>query len=73
MSATPKSKKSPGRPKGKKNAFVELGLRATVPEFDLIQKATEKNAERLHIPVSRNNYCLRAAIAAAKQELGLED
>jgi hypothetical protein len=62
-----------GRPKGKSPSYVELGLRATKAEFDLIQQATEKNAERRHVIVSRNNFCLRAAIAAAKKELGIVD
>jgi len=62
-----------GRPKGKSPSYVELGLRATKAEYDLIQQATEKNAERRHVIASRNNFCLRAAIAAAKKELGLVD
>lgn len=62
-----------GRPKGKSPAYVELGLRATVSELDLIQRATEQNAARRHVVVSRNNFCLRAAIAAAKKELGIVD
>jgi hypothetical protein len=62
-----------GRPKGKSPSYVELGLRATIPEFELIQQATEKNAARRHVVVSRNNFCLRAAVAAAKKELGIVD
>lgn len=62
-----------GRPKGKSPTYVDLGLRATIPEYELIQKAAEKNAARLHIVVSRNNFCLRAVVAAAKKELGIPD
>jgi hypothetical protein len=62
-----------GRPKGKSPSYLELGLRATKAEYDIIQEATEKNAARRNVPVSRNNFCLRAAIAAAKKELGLVD
>jgi hypothetical protein len=62
-----------GRPKGKSPSYVELGLRATKAEYDLIQQATEKNAERRHVIASRNNFCLRAAVAAAKRELGMID
>lgn len=63
----------PGRPKGKNPAFVEMGLRGTPAEMDLIQRAVVKNAARRHVAPSRNNYCLRAAITAAKKELGMTD
>lgn len=62
-----------GRPKGKIPSYAELGLRATVSEAELIQQATEKDAARRNVPISRNNFCLRAAIAAAKKELGIVD
>ena len=68
-----KKMKKVGRPKGKSPSYVELGLRATVDEADLIQRASEKNAARRHVIVSRNSFCLRAAIAAAKKELGVVD
>lgn len=60
-----------GRPKGKSPSYLELGLRATKAQYDIIQEATEKDAERRNVPISRNNFCLRAAIAAAKKELGI--
>lgn len=62
-----------GRPKRVGPEYIELGLRATKPEYDLIQEATKKNAARLHVIPSRNNFCLRAALAAAKKELGIVD
>lgn len=62
-----------GRPKGKSPSYVELGLRAIRSEYELIQQATEKNAARRHVVASRNNFCLRAAVAAAKKELGIVD
>lgn len=62
-----------GRPKGKGPKYVELGLRATDQECKLIQDATESEAKRLHVVASRNNFCLRAALAAAKRELGIVD
>lgn len=62
-----------GRPKGKSPSYVELGLRSTLHECELIQRATEAEAARLHVILSRNNFCLRAALAAAKRELGIEE
>jgi uncharacterized protein (DUF1778 family) len=73
MTIKKKAKSKAGRPKGKSQSYVELGLRVTKAEYDLIQQATEKNAERRHVIASRNNFCLRAAVAAAKKELGLVD
>lgn len=62
-----------GRPKGKSPSYVEMGLRATPEECGLIQRATEAEAARLHVVASRNNFCLRASLAAAKRELGIVD
>jgi len=73
MTTKKKAKSKPGRPKRQTAHYVELGLRATPVEYDLIQSATEKNAARRHVIASRNNFCLRAAVAAAKKELGLVD
>lgn len=61
-----------GRPPGKP-PYVELGLRATVPEFELIQRGFEHQNDRLHLNSSRNSFCLRAALMAAKRELGIEE
>jgi uncharacterized protein (DUF1778 family) len=61
-----------GRPKSHKT-FVELGLRATTEERTLLDKATVVEAKRLGITGSRNNFCMRAAIAAAKKELRIVD
>jgi hypothetical protein len=62
-----------GRPKGKNPSYVEMGLRGTAQECELIQRGTVAEAARLHVVVSRNNFCLRAALAAAKRELGISD
>lgn len=60
-----------GRPKGKTPDYVELGLRVTKEDYRLIQRGTELEAKRLRILVSRNNFCLRAALAAAQKELDI--
>jgi len=49
--------------------YTELGLRASTQEATLIQQASEKEAARLKIPHSRNNYCLRAVLAVAEKEM----
>lgn len=59
---------SRGRPKGKSPDYIELGLRVTKEDYRLIQRGTDLEAKRLHILVSRNNFCLRAALAAAEKE-----
>ena len=51
--------------------YTDLSLRVLMTQADLIQSATEAEAKRLNIPVSRNSFCLRAAVAAAEAELAL--
>jgi uncharacterized protein (DUF1778 family) len=64
-----KKMKKVGRPRGTKT-YVELGLQATPEERDLIDKGATAEAQRLGWRTkSRNNFCLRAALAAAKKEL----
>jgi len=62
-----------GRPKRVGPEYIELGLRATKSEYDLIQAATARNALRRHVIPSRNNFCLRAALVAAKKEFGIPE
>lgn len=56
-----------GRPRVGKT-YVGLGIRATPEERDLIDEAAGIEAERLGLTRSRNNFCLRAILAAAKKE-----
>ncbi len=57
-----------GRPKLDK-VYVELGLRATPEDRDMLDRGTAAEAARLGITESRNSFCLRAALAVAKKEL----
>lgn len=67
-----KMKKRVGRPRVDKT-YVELGLRATIEERSLIDRAIEAETKRIGFSGSRNSYCLRAAVAAAKKELSLAE
>jgi len=68
-----KKMKKVGRPRSTQT-YVELGLQATPEERDLIDKGVTAEAERLGLrPKSRNNFCLRAALAAAKKELRITE
>lgn len=60
----------PGRPKKKRPTFVECGLRCTTDEKAILDEATEVEATRLGLTGSRNSFCLRAALAVARKELG---
>lgn len=57
------------RPSRSNPAYTDFVIRVLMDEADLIQTATEAEAERLSTPSSRNNYCVRAIVAAAKKEL----
>ncbi len=72
--AKSKTKKKVGWKSSKGNpAFTELGLRVSVEDADLIQAAVESEASRLRFAItSRNNFCVRAVVAAAKKELDLK-
>jgi uncharacterized protein (DUF1778 family) len=56
-----------GRPRTAKS-YVPLGIRATIEERDFIDEAKDLEAKRLGLVPSRNNFCLRAILAAAKEE-----
>lgn len=58
-----------GRPKGRTSDYVEMGLRGTRDECELIQRGAELEAARLNLVASRNNFCLRAALSAARREI----
>lgn len=62
-----------GRPRKNSPAWVHLGLRVNKDEAGLIARAVAHEAERLHLMPSQNSFCLRASVAAAKKELGIED
>lgn len=59
-------------PTGRNPNFVEFGLRASIEEGKLINEAAAKEAKRLNIFASRNNFILRAVLAAAKKEMDID-
>lgn len=63
-----------GRPKSTtRPTYAEMGLRGTIQERELIDRAVPIEAARLGLSPSRNSFCIRAALAAAKRELGIVD
>lgn len=59
-----------GRPaRGQLRETIEMGLRGTREEAEIIQRGAELEAARMRIPLSRNNFCLRASLAQAKIEI----
>lgn len=63
-----------GRPTiANKPTYVELGLRVTTADRKLIDEAVPLEAARLGVAASRNSFCLRAALVAARKELGMND
>jgi hypothetical protein len=72
MNAKKEEKKIVKRGRPKKNIiWVGLGLRAHREEADLIDRAVALQAKRLCMVPSRNDFCLRASMAAAKKELSM--
>jgi uncharacterized protein (DUF1778 family) len=63
-----KKMKKVGRPKLDK-VYVEIGLRVTPEERAILKRGAVAEAARLGITASRNGFCLRASMAAAKKEL----
>lgn len=49
--------------------YTQVDFRVLIEDADLIQDAVEAEADRLSIPISRNTFCVRAVVAAAKKEL----
>lgn len=66
--ATKKAKRK-WRPSKSNPLYTQLDFRVLVVDADLIQDAAEAEADRLSVPVSRNTFCARAIVAAAKKEL----
>jgi uncharacterized protein (DUF1778 family) len=74
MNTKKKEKKAAKRGRPKKNIiWAHLGLRVNMEEAALIAQATQHEAARLHLAVSKNNFCLRACVEAAKKELALAE
>jgi hypothetical protein len=53
----------------KKPVYRVVDLRATEEELDEITRAAQAEAAELRIVYSRNNYCVRMLLAAARKQL----
>ena len=57
----------------KKQLRINLGIRCLPADAKLISRAAQKDAERKGITVSRNDFCVAAALAAARKVLDAEE
>jgi uncharacterized protein (DUF1778 family) len=61
MKRTKQQKTKPEKPD-----YIAIDLRMTVEELERVTKAAEDEAKAKKIRYSRNNFCVRAVLAAAE-------
>jgi len=63
-------KKAQPKKKPSQAVYEIKDLRMTKDEWEEVTRAAQAEAAARHIPYSRNNYCVRAVLAAARKKVG---